>query len=809
MSSEKSKYRIYIHRYIITVCIIFITSCSTTKYVPEGEYLLSSVSIKTDNNKISTLDLEPYIKQKANFKTFEIFRLPLYVYNLSGRDTTKWYNKILKNGGEPPVIYDSAMVDKSVKELEQNLLNIGYPRATVTPQVIYNKNKVKVKYLIKTGEPYIINDYSINLPDSVFQEEMYSDSNFVVLNNKSNIKDSVVNINNFLKLNTLIKPKSIFNPNVLDEERGRITSVFKNSGFYQFNKAYIGFIADTTLSNNKVDLELTILPRMLKTPDQKIIETPHLQYSVKDIFIYVDYDPLTDNDLSKYQSSEVFSGEGYSVIYGKRGKYIKPEVILNNCYILPGTLYNENTANLTYTTLSQLQILKNVNISFVETDSLQLNCIITCVPDKKQGFSAEVEGTNSAGYFGIGAGLGYLHRNIFKGSEQFNIKLHGAYEAITPNFSNFDKNYFEAGGETSLTFPRFINPFLTYSLKRRLHASTQITTNYSFQRRPDFFTRTILSGGIKYIWNARKSNSIKHSLDLLDISYVHLPYTNKSFLDSLTNEARIYSFQDQFIVSAGYTYYNSNYNPLVKNPTRIQTIRASVETAGNALALIAAASGIKNDADGSKKILNTTFSQYVRGTIDFSRTLQLDEKNSFAWRLGGGIAYPYGNSKLIPIQKRFFSGGANSVRGWGIRELGPGSYYSPDANFYFHSGDIRFDANAEYRSKIFWIIELAAFVDAGNIWTVKEYKGQEGGSFKIDSFYKQIASSLGFGLRLDFNFVLIRLDCGWKIYDPANRYTIDSLGAKVYESSKSHWPILKPFDVKKNTAWHIAVGYPF
>jgi hypothetical protein len=255
--------------------------------------------------------------------------------------------------------------------------------------------------------------------------------------------------------------------------------------------------------------------------------------------------------------------------------------------------------NLTYNTLSQLRILRNINISYVEVDSLQLDCIITCSPDKKQGISAEVEGTNSSGNVGIGAGIGYIHRNIFKGSEQFNIKLQGSYESIS-NFTNFDDNYFEIRGETSLTFPRFINPFMSYGLKRRLHASTQLSANYSFQRRPGFFTRTILSGGVKYIWNIRRNNSIRHTLDLLDVSYVHLPSVNQNFLDSLTNEARVYSFQDQFIMSTGYSYYNSNYNPLIKNQPRIQTIRASIETAGNLLSLIALAANVKPDpVDGS------------------------------------------------------------------------------------------------------------------------------------------------------------------------------------------------------------------
>lgn len=791
------KNKIFICFSIVAFCAVLVISCSSTKYVPEGEYLLASTTIKSDVKKLSPMELEPYIKQRANFKTFELIKLPLFIYNLSGKDTTKWYNRALKSGGEPPVIYDSTQIAGTVNELQRIASNLGYLDASVDPKITQTKNKVKIRYDIISGKPYIIDSYGVNIPDSVFEEDVYSSSNFIPLRNRRNNQPGDFGINDFLKKNTLVKPKSMFDKNILEEERKRIASVFRNSGFYTFNKEYVGFVADTTMfSENKVELELTVYPRLEKEADQSIVEKPHQQYSIKHLYLYVDYDPLTDSDLDKYQASEIEEGEGYSILYGPRGKYIRPEIILDNCYIMPGALFNESLSNLTYNTLGQLKILRNVNIAYYQVDSLQLNCIITCVPDKKQGVSAEVEGTNSAGQFGVGGGLGYTHRNIFKGSEQFNIKLKANYEAIT-DFSKFDDNYFEIGGETSLTFPRFINPFLSRRLKRRFHASTQLAANYSYQRRPNFFTRTVLSGGIKYLWNNRRTNSIKHTLDLIEVSYVHLPFVDNNFLDDLTPEARLYSFQDQFILGAGYTYYNSNYDPLNNRAPVITTIRASVESAGNVLALIAYAADIKEDEDGSKKIFNTTFSQYIKGNIDFSKAYRLDDRNSIAWRIGGGIAYPYGNNKLIPIQKRFFSGGANSVRGWGIRELGPGAYYNSNSNFYFHSGDIRFDANIEYRSKVFWILELAAFLDAGNIWTIKEYEGQENGQFKFDKFYKEIAAAWGLGIRFDFDFVLIRLDCGWKMYDPANN------------PDKSHWPVIRPWKIKDNTAWHIAVGYPF
>lgn len=796
---------------LAVLCAILIQSCSSTKFVPDGEYLLANASVKSDKKVIPTYEIETYIKQKPNYKTFSIFKLPLFIYNLSGSDTTKWVNRTLRNAGDPPVLYDSTLMHQTIIDLKQIMTNKGYLNAEITPTVDLNKKKAKIVYNIKAGDPYRISEYNIDVNDSII-------SNPIFLLRKYNKQPDAESANikytmdTILRHNTLVRPGTPFDLDMLDKERERISSVFRRTGYYAFNKEYVGFEADTTIGNNKVSLDLNLYPFLLRSLNGQEVETPHHRYIVKEVELYIDYNPLEDGDISQYKESEVYERNGYKIKYGPRGEYIKPHIILNNCYIVPGAFFDENMTTLTYSALSQLQILKNVNISYTEfweNDSTKLRCTITCVPDKKQGISDEVEVTNSGGYIGVGAGLGYLHRNVFRGSELFNIKIQGAYEAITPNFASFSENYFEIGGETSLTFPRFMFPFLKKDFRRQIHASTQFNTSYSFQRRPGFFTRTVLSTGIKYIWQDRRMSLNRHSFDLIDISYVHLPkdQLNQKFYNELSAAAQQYSFNDHFIMSSGYTFSRSN----VASPTRrnkpIYSLRASIESAGNVLALAAALTDAKKDAYGSKQIFGTNYAQYVRGIVDYSKTYQVDEKNSIAWHIGGGLAFPYGNNQQIPIQKRFFSGGANSVRGWAIRELGPGSYYFQDTNeegrakerdnFYFHSGDIRLDGSIEYRSKLFWILELGAFLDAGNIWTIKEYEKQERGMFKFNKFYKEIAVSWGLGIRLDFEFVLIRLDRGWKAYDPSG------------DPSTTNWPIKDPFKFKSNGAWHIAVGYPF
>lgn len=782
--------------------LLLIWSCRSTKFVPEGKYLLSSAEVKSDTKGFSGYKMEPYIKQKPNYKTFSLVKIPLTIYNLAGKDTTKWINRTLQHGGEPPVIFDSTMVDNTADNLQRVMTNKGYLDADVEPKVKFDDKRAKVEYFIHAGQPYRINDYSIHVPDS-------SMSRFLVVPDyikrfRHSPKQNLLSVDSILGANSLIKKKELFDLDMLDAERERISSIFRRLGYYDFSKEYVGFVADTTVGNKQVDLELSLYPFSRRDTDGSTEETPHQQYMVKEVFLYVDYNPIVDGDISGYQTSETYERDGFKIFYGPRGRYIKPHIIINSCFIRPRQLYNERATTMTYSSLSQLHILKNVNIQYmrIDSDSLpQLRCIITCVPDKKQGISAEIEGTNSGGSFGLEAGLGYLHRNAFRGSELFNIKLKGAYEAVSPSFSNFRDNYFEIGGETSLTFPRFMLPFLNKDFRRSIHASTQFNANYTFQRRPDYFTRTVLSGGVKYIWQERQSNSTRHVVDLIDISYVHIPTLEPRLDTTLSVNAKKYSFTDQFIFSSGYTFSKSNANPNEYNRSNnpLYSIRASVETAGNLLSLIAKVTDRPKDQNGSRKIFGTQFAQYVRGNFDYSQTLRFDDRNSVAWRLGGGIAYPYGNFKQIPIQKRFFSGGANSVRGWSVRELGPGSFHprKENDNFFYHSGDIRLDANIEYRSKLFWVLELGAFLDAGNIWTIKKYEDQDRGNFQLDRFYKEIAMAWGLGLRFDFDFVLIRLDMGWKVYNPEK------------DSNIRRWPVTRPFDIGHNTAFHIAVGYPF
>ena len=426
---------------------------------------------------------------------------------------------------------------------------------------------------------------------------------------------------------------------------------------------------------------------------------------------------------------------------------------------------------------------------------MKLDCYILTSPAKINTVGVDLEGTNSAGDYGFASSLNYQHRNIFRGSELFSARVRGAYEALSGNKANGFGNYWELGAEGSLLFPRFLFPFLSSDFRRRLRASTEAKISYNLQKRPEY-TRAILSGGWSYIWQDRGNTQARHTFKLVDLNYVYLPDKNMDFINSLPDYMVLYNYTNHFIMSSGYTYSFSNYSP--QNRLRnTHSLRASVEVAGNLLSAFSHLTGAKKNDDGYYELFGTEYAQYVKLDFDFSKGIVLDSRNKLAFHIGVGVGMAYGNSNYFPFERAYFSGGANSVRGWSVRELGPGSMeVDSTTSFALQSGDIRLDLNLEYRTKLFWKFELAAYIDAGNIWTRnvsdERYKA---GNFDFSRFYKEIAVSYGLGLRLDFDFFLLRLDTGFKAYNPQ-------------EKKSRRWAITRP-NFKDNFALHFAVGYPF
>ncbi len=718
---------------------------------------------------------------------FGLFKTQLGIYNLSGKNDKNWFNRQFKKAGEAPVIFDSTLVYKTETDFKRFFVNKGYVDAEVSSSITRNKKKAEIKYNITGNQPYRIRTYETNIPDTAIFSVLY----------KEDGKPEKITGESASQRTPLVNTGMPFDRGLLDKERDRITKVLRNRGYYAFDKNYLTYDADSALLSNSVDLmlQLHLYPEIL--PSGTFVEMPHRKYYIDQVFIYTDYDPLRASiEGESYLVRDSIVNGKYTIYFPQKSPSIRPSVLMAHNYLSPGRLYAQVREETTYSAYSGLAALSNIQLRIeekVRNDTAFLNCHILTMPAKKQSISFSIEGTNSAGDLGFASSIGYYHLNLFKGSEVFNIKLRGAYEAISENFS---QNYLDLGVETAIRFPSFMFPLLPYSFRRSMRASTEFNLGYNYQTRPEY-DRILVSGGLKYLWQSRSAGMAKHQFSLLDINYIYLPRISQSFIDKLPNkDAMLFGYTSQFIVGMGYTYSHSTFNPLQKQ-RNVYSLRGSLESAGNALYTLSNLLHSKKNAQGVYELFGIPYAQYVKGDIDYSKTIFIDKHNSIAWRIGTGVAYPYGNDLRIPFEKRYYSGGANSVRAWQVRTLGPGKFVSNngESSIYDHSGDIKLDLNLEYRSKFFWKFELAAYVDAGNIWTIREYENQQGGYFRFDSFYKEIALGYGLGLRLDFDFFLIRLDTGLKAYNPE-------------KDGKERWAILHP-DFGENFAWHFAVGYPF
>ena len=756
--------------YIVLLMFLGLTACQTTKYVPEGKYLLDKVAIKSDVKSIPKSEIKSYLRQTPNASILGFWKLQLDIYNLSNPDTSKWINRSLRKIGDAPEIYNPNLTSMSLYQIERFMNNKGYFDADVSSDMEVKKRKAKVTYIVKGNSPYVLHDYQVDLVHEDLQR-IASDTT-----------------------SSYVKRGMLFDSNVLDAERARITKQMKNLGFYFFEKDYMAYVADSALGNNSVNLQLHLSNNVLLAPDS-VREKLFTKCKIKSVSIHTDYDPLQWNSGAA-RTLDTLRRDDYLISYGKKRNF-RPQALISNCLIIPGQYYSMKTVEQTYVNFNAMSAIKYVNILFREVEPGWLHCVIVTTPAKTQAFSVEGEGTYSAGDFGVAGTLGYQHNNLFRGSEQLSIEGRAAYE-----WRKVGGNALEVGVDASLGFPSFLIPFSSKEFRKRDNAKTNINVSYNFQNRPLEYSRTIASAGINYSWF--RNPALRHSFDLVDFSYVYLPWISDAFRDQFLQATNIlkYSYENHFIVGLGYSGNYTTYRS--RNPYRSYlNLSYNVETAGNLLRALAAPCKFKVDEQsGNYMLFNTQFSQFAKADFSFTYNHIVHPKHRVVWHADLGVAVPYGNSQTIPFEKRYFAGGSNSVRGWSARTLGPGGYKGNGdwIDFNNQSGDVRLNLNVEYRAKVWSFIELAAFVDAGNVWTVFDYEAQPFGAFKWDEFYKQIALAYGVGLRLDFTFFIFRVDMGVKLYDPSRLY--DGTGTQWRTAANGlRW--------KDDVCFHFAIGYPF
>lgn len=773
-------YKSFIAVAVVTTLTLLGVACSSTKHVPDGEYLLDDAKITiTDNDKnVKPKDLYNYLRQTPNHKVLGGLKLQLAIYNLSGRDSSNWFNRWVRRIGSSPVIYDQALTDASINQLRIALVNKGYMHNIVTADTLRrdSKKKIRVNYNVTLNEQHYIDSIGYNIPNDTLRQLILADS-----------------------AQFLIKSGTAFDRNTLEQERQQITERLQNKGYFAFNKEYITFTADTAENSKAVNLTMNLMPPYKNVKYEYY--TSHRPFYFRKVVFVTNYDPLVMHDGNHYTAADTVEYKNYSILYDER--YLRPSVIDECCFIEPGEQYSNAAVDKTYQAFSRLGIVKFVNIEVNpvgEVDGkIWLDAYVLLTKGKSQTVSLSLEGTNSEGDLGFGIGTGYQHRNLAKGSEVLNTKFRMSYESLSGDLSGLiNDKYSEYAAEVGITFPKFKCPFLKKDFKQKILASTEFSTQFNYQERPEY-TRIIAGAGWKYHWSEKQSRT-RHTFNLIDVSYVYLPESRLNFLEDITNPLLRYSYENHFIMRMGYSFYHTNKLPASPLASRFQsnvyTLRAAAESAGSLLYGISKMIGQTRNDDDAYKIFGIRYSQYFKADADYSITHSFNPRNSLAFHVGAGVAVPYGNSTALPFEKRFYAGGANSVRGWGVRTLGPGSFDGTNSmnNFIYQCGDIRLDMNLEYRAKLFWVIELGAFIDAGNIWTIRDYEDQPGGVFKINEFYKQIAVAYGLGLRLDFTYFLLRFDLGMKAYNPAQ--------------NQERWPLTSP-NWKRDAAFHFSVGYPF
>lgn len=764
----------------IMISIIMMVGCRTTKYVPEGNYLLEKVTIDVEGeNPFTSEELTSYLRQVPNHKMLWMTKFRLGLYSMSGRDSTKWWNRRLRTLGEAPVIFDTQLTLNSAEQLQQAFFNKGYLGAEVVADtLVVGKKKMAVNYSVVSGEPHRITSLEHTFPEGKIGELL-----------QQSVSRSAVRKGDKLDVS------------LLEAERERITGILKNNGYYTFNKELITFNADTTAGSLDVDLSMTVHSPVQADSTAVPIES----YIVKRVIYVTDFDAASTFGSGEIAVSDTVRYKDIEILYNG-AHYLRPEVLWENNFIQPGRPYREQSVQRTYNALSRFEILKFIDIRFVNAGSLGseglLDAYILLTPTNSQSVSIELEGTNSEGDLGVALGVTYSHSNIGKGSETFTAKVRGAYESLSGNLEGLiNDRYLEGSLDLRLMFPKFKAPFLKESFKRRVNATTDFNLTINYQERPEY-TRIISTVGWNYRFTEPQRRN-RHVLTPIDINYVYLPKSTYDFIDQIApdNPLLRYSYEDHFIMRLGYSFYHTNkrtVRPWQRGfQKNIYTVRANVEIAGN---LLFALSNIfrphHNLKESPYKVFGIPYSQYFKIEGEFALLHVFDLRNSIAFHAAVGTGYPYGNSTILPFEKRFYGGGANGVRGWSVRTLGPGAFPGSNSvsDFLEQCGDIRFKMSAEYRAKLFWVVELGAFIDIGNIWTIKNYVNQPYGLFRFGNFYKQLAAAYGLGIRLDFNYFLLRFDLGMKAHNPAY--------------GEDPWPLIHP-RWRRDSAFHFSIGYPF
>ena len=812
-------------------------SCNSTKYVPEGAYLLKKNEIYTDGKPLVNSEVKNFIIQRPNQKSLGL-PLSLYFYNLGNKAYEKTYSEWLQKhpktverfkkvfsekqlhqvgnsyasfqnwflkGGEAPVVWSEKKSKQSAKKLQTYFFNEGYFNAEVTYSIDLKLKKASSSYHITKHQPTYLDKIKVAI-DSKIVDSLY----------KSTVAHS------FLQKGKRYRDENF------RKEANRLTALFRNAGVYHFSKNQIGFYEiDTLAPNHKTNVLMKITDR-LSEKDGTITSHPLQVQKISKIGIFTDYSYARKDEL--YRDTVHYNG--YTFFSHDKLKY-QPKTFLNAVFIEPGQIYKDSMRNLTRKHLKLLKNFKLVKIRYKEINDKELSASIVLTPMKKYAIGINTEAIHSnIKQLGFSGGFSFVNRNTFKGAEIFKLSFQGAVFDISNSIGNNEKpfNSWEIGADASLEMPRFILPLQSQKLiSKRMQPKTVISVGTSFQKNIGL-DKQKFTGIVDFSWTSSKTQ--KHTIELINTQYVKnlnkaeyfnvysseyqklkalqedfFPGVNlttstaigfiKSSIDSDFKDQQPEDYQlakniekrheiltsDYVSPSVSYEYiYNSQSDFKDKH---YAFFKGKISTSGNITSGIS-----KTEIDGVKTFLDIPIAQFVRTDFEFKRFWKVSNSSVLAFRSFLGIALPYGNSSEIPFTNSYFIGGSSDIRAWKTYDLGPGS---SKTGLEFNVGNFKLISSLEYRFDMTKSLKGALFVDAGNIWDITDSKlTKQDEKFIGMKSLKNAALGSGFGIRYDFNFLVLRLDLGFKTYEP---YLTDNKWFRHYNFA--------------NAVLNIGINYPF
>lgn len=780
------------------ITAVILCACNSTRWVPQGKHLLVRNQVTVDPGTLSADEIGSIIKQKPNKR---VFWRSIYLdwYNL--RDPVKVARKRalkdslcevenaarrLKNkkpktcdhatrgrNGEAPVLLDSSMIDRSVEQIRLYAVKEGYFAARVSDTTHfthrsilpwkgwgarpYKKPKAAVEYVVKAGRPWTICQVEHRIDDPRMADYIEQE-----------------------KTNSLLRPGDRFDGDLIDEERTRIAAYLRSEGYLFFTRDMVIFDADTSAGDHQVDL-LMRLERPKAQTQRGLKGTPEgTVYYLDKVIVDTRWRRASDTTMRMIWSlpTDTLSYGGATMLYQGHRPEFRPKSLMWQLFLHENDRFNQNDVDRSFRRLTNLRVFDRVDITF---DTLGVrgpglaNCRVSLVRGKRQGMSIEGFGTNRGGFLGTSLNFGYRHKNIFRTMALLQTSLTFGFEAqqkLTTSTASEDAstaigkgalfNTIEIGPEASLRIP------LPWGAKKANGSRLIVSALYNYQQRPDY-TRTLAKGSLGAEFFSTPTQSF--ALYPLELNFVSIPTRTEAFaafLDS-TNDAVLKDSYTDHVIPGFRGIYTLNTQPAGKRRNN-HFFRGILESSGNISRFIGHNFGGTplHDAYGKEYYTFTgvRFAQFIKADVDYRFYHTIHERSSLVMRATVGVGKPYGNLEVLPFEASFYSGGANGMRAWRARTLGPGSYRSP-TNSFDRIGEMRLEGNVEYRFKIFGYLEGALFADAGNIWYLQPDPAKPGGDFKWDRFMSELAVGTGVGARLNFDFFLIRIDLGLQTKNPS------------------------------------------